>query len=134
MKFPRQFLLFGLVGSIGFVVDSTVLYLLRDAVGLYFGRLLSFTTSVFVTWLLNRNLTFAEQRSGKPRHHELAIYFLLMLIGGAVNYGTYAALVSQSTLANQQPIWGVAAGSLAGMVVNLLSSRHLLFKQRRLKN
>ena len=134
MKFPRQFLLFGLVGSVGFVLDTAVLYLISESVGLYWGRLFSFATSVFVTWILNRNLTFADRRSDKPKHHELIIYFLLMALGGLVNYATYVILILNFTLAHQQPVWGVAAGGVTGMLLNLFSARHFLFKIHVLKS
>ena len=130
MKFPRRLFLFGLVGAIGFTVDTAVLYLVSESVGLYFGRLLSFMTSVLATWILNRNLTFADRRSDKPKYHELTIYFLLMTLGGLVNYSTYAILIHHNTLVHQQPVLGVAAGSLAGMLLNLFSARHFLFKLR----
>ena len=131
MNFSKQFFLFGLVGTVGFVVDTTVLYLVRDAVGLYWGRLLSFMTSVLVTWVLNRRLTFADRRSDKPKQQELLIYFLLMSLGGIVNYCTYAFFISHNAMVQQQPAWGIAAGSLAGMLVNLWSARAFLFTIRR---
>lgn len=131
MKFQRQFLLFGFVGSLGFVVDSGVLYLLKDLVGLYIGRIFSFISAVFVTWILNRNMTFADRTSGKSLGGEFARYFLLMLIGGVVNYGTYVAVISRVATAHDQPIWAVAAGSIAGLGVNLLSSKFMLYRHRR---
>lgn len=128
MKFSRPFFLFAAVGTVGFVVDTSVLYLLKGVVGLYFGRLFSFVVSVFVTWVLNRSVTFADRASRKSKYHEFAIYFLLMTVGGLVNYSIYAGLVSHFSLVHDQPVWGVAAGSVAGLVINLLSSRFLLFR------
>lgn len=128
MKFRRQFLLFCLVGSIGFVVDSVVLYLCKGLVGLYFGRLFSFSFSVFVTWILNRNMTFADRVSGKSMGQEFAHYWLLMLLGGVVNFCTYAILISHFAFLYEQPVWAIAAGSIAGMGVNLLSSKYLLYR------
>ncbi|ACO77817.1 hypothetical protein AvCA_16020 [Azotobacter vinelandii CA] len=55
-------------------------------------------------------------------------YLLLMLIGGGVNYGVYAWLIVSSPFASQYPVVGVAAGSLAGMFVNLVNSRYLLYR------
>lgn len=128
MKFQQQFILFLLVGTIGFCVDTAVLYLLKDSVGLYGGRVLSFTASVFATWVLNRNLTFSDRTSGKTKHHEFAIYFSLMMLGGLANYSAYALMIFHFKLANAQPVWAVAVGSLAGMGINLCSSRFLLYR------
>lgn len=131
MKFQRQFLLFGLVGSLGFVVDSGVLYLLKDVAGLYMGRVYSFTSAVFVTWILNRNMTFADRTSGYSQVSEFVQYFLLMLLGGAVNYGAYVAMISHFSWAYDQPVWAVAAGSIAGLGVNLVTSKFVLYRHRR---
>ena len=51
-----------------------------------------------------------------------------MLAGGSVNYGIYAWLIVSYPLVLQYPIIGVAAGSIAGLAVNLLSSRFLLYR------
>jgi fructose-specific phosphotransferase system IIC component len=56
---------------------------------------------------------------------------LLMLIGGAVNYSAYAFTVSKYPVAATHPIIGVAVGSIAGMFVNLMTSRMILFKHRK---
>jgi putative flippase GtrA len=128
MKFLRQLFLFGFVGSIGFLVDVAVLYILKESIGLYLGRLFSFTASVLVTWVLNRRVTFAERQSSKVKHHEFTLYFVLMCVGGSVNYSTYAFLLANFIFVQQQPVWGVAAGSIAGMFINLFSVSKLLFK------
>ncbi len=124
----RQTLLFGMVGTIGFLVDSTVLYLLKGAVGLYWGRAISFFCAAATTWLLNRTFTFRGHSSGHGPLKEMFVYIGLMMLGGAVNYLVYAVLVANSALVVAFPILGVAAGSLAGMGVNLLTSRFLLFR------
>ncbi|WP_442880454.1 GtrA family protein [Chlorobium sp.] len=61
---------FGLSGIVGFVIDSFVLYLLKDSLGLYVARLVSFMTAVFSTWLFNRTITFSEQDSGYSKAKE----------------------------------------------------------------
>ncbi|MFV0477881.1 MAG: GtrA family protein [Parahaliea sp.] len=131
IKGLHRILLFALAGVIGFAVDVTLLYASKALLGLYGGRLLSFSGAVLTTWLFNRSLTFADRRSGHSPGREFGSYFALMIIGGAVNYGVYALLVSATLTAGPiEPAWAVAAGSLAGMGVNLLSSRYLLFRFR----
>ena len=102
LKF-REFFFFGLAGTFGFVVDTAVLYLLRGYLGPFYARIFSFLTAV-------------------------TIYLILMLAGGSVNYGIYAWLIVSYQLVLQYPIIGVAAGSIAGLAVNLLSSRFLLYR------
>ena len=124
----RQAVLFGLVGVVGFFVDAGVLTLLKGWLGLYGGRAVSFFCAVAATWLLNCAFTFGGRASGHGPLKEMLIYLGLMMIGGAVNYLAYALLVAHSPLVAAFPVLGVAAGSLAGMTFNLLTSRFLLFR------
>ncbi len=128
MKALRELVLFGLVGVVGFIVDSGILYLLKASLGLYYGRLLSFICAVLTTWILNRHLTFRKRASGLSLTHEFSRYLGLMLGGGAVNYASYALLVYFVEFVARQPVWGVAVGSVAGMLVNYLLARFLLFR------
>lgn len=128
---PRTILAFGAVGTLGFMVDTAALYLLRGLLGLYVARLVSFLCAAAVTWLLNRHLTFARRRSSYAASTEMAVYILLMMVGGMVNYGLYAWLVTASPTVAEAPVLGVAAGSLAGMAVNLTTSRFLLFRHEK---
>lgn len=119
---------FSVSGALGFAVDASVLYMLKGSFGLYGARLISFLSAVAVTWMFNRTVTFKDRMSGHSLGREFLVYFGLMVIGGAVNYGLYALLVHEQPLVALYPVVGVAAGSLAGMAVNLLTSRCLLFK------
>lgn len=124
----REFLLFGLVGTVGFIADTGILYLFRDSVGNYWARAISFPCAVFVTWILNRNLTFRNKSANRTLAREFVHYFGMMIAGGMVNYGTYAVLVAWSPTVQRLPVLGVAAGSLAGMFVNYLQLRLLMYK------
>ncbi len=128
MKALRELVLFGFAGVMGFIADTGVLYLLKPALGLYYGRLISFICAVVVTWLINRHLTFVKRASGLSLWREFSRYFGLMLGGGLVNYATYALLVSFFEAIASQPVWGVAAGSCTGMLVNYLSAKFLVFR------
>jgi putative flippase GtrA len=130
MKVVKELVLFGLVGVAGFIVDAGVLYLLKSSLGLYYGRVFSFISAVLTTWILNRHLTFSERASGLSLSHEFSRYFGLMLGGGLVNYASYALLVYFVEFVARQPVWGVAAGSCAGMLVNYLTARFLVFRGR----
>jgi putative flippase GtrA len=122
-----QFLRFGVVGTIGFVVDTAVLYAgLWLGLGLYGGRAVSYVAAATTTWALNRIWTFRGQGEG-PAWRQWAIFLAVNLVGFACNYGTYAALVSGVAFVAQHPVIGVAAGSLAGMIGNFLLSRRFVF-------
>ncbi|MEA5097994.1 MAG: GtrA family protein [Burkholderiaceae bacterium] len=128
MKFLRSIFLFGIVGTVGFLADTAVLYLLRDTLGPWVARLCSFLVAVLVTWLMNRYLTFSDRASKLPIHQEFSVYLILMLVGGSVNYGVYAWLIVSDEIVRQHPVLGVACGSLAGMAINLFCAQFLLFR------
>lgn len=122
-----QFLRFGVVGIIGFLVDTAVLYAgLALGLGLYGGRALSYLAAASATFALNRAWTFRGQGEGRVAR-QWALFVVLNLVGFAFNYGTYAALVASVALVAQHPVIGVAAGSLAGMMGNFLLSRRYVF-------
>lgn len=123
-----QFLRFGVVGTVGFLVDTAVLYAgLALGLGLYSGRAVSYVAAATTTWALNRAWTFRD--SGRaPAARQWALFLLVNLIGFACNYGTYAALIAFVPLVAAHPVLGVAAGALAGMVGNFWLSRRFVFK------
>lgn len=123
-----QFLQFGVVGTIGFVVDTAVLYAgLALGLGLYGGRAVSYLAAATTTWALNRAWTFRAAGQA-PMARQWAVFVLVNLLGFACNYGTYALLVAGVPLVAAHPVLGVAAGSLAGMVGNFVLSRRYVFK------
>ena len=127
-----QFLRFGVVGTIGFLVDTAVLYAsLWAGLGLYAGRALSYVAAATGNWALNRAWTFRE--AGRPAGRaalgrQWALFLAVNLVGFAVNYGTYALLVANLPVAAAHPVLAVAAGSLAGMGGNFLLSRRFVFR------
>jgi len=134
---PGQFIRFTLVGGIGFVVDAGLLRLLLMAgFGYYGGRVVSFLAAATTTWLLNRSFTFRRESSaesvaiGHPAGEWIA-YLGVMVIGGAVNYGTYAVAIALSELVRAHPELGVALGSLAGLCINFWSAKLMIFERKR---
>lgn len=127
-KAVRQFLWFFAVGAAGFVVDTAALYaaLAFLGSGLYLGRVISYLAAASATWALNRRFTFREHRSER-RLGEWGRFLAANAVGGLVNYATYAVLVATQPVVTAYPVLGVAAGSLAGLVVNFTLSRRLVF-------
>jgi putative flippase GtrA len=123
----RQFLKFGVVGTLGFVVDTTVVYALRAALGLYGAGLVAFVVAATANWVMNRLWTFRGQGS-LPPHREWARYMTTNLAGFVLNRGTYALLVTFVAVCARQPVLAVAAGSIAGMGVNFALSRTMVFR------
>lgn len=122
-----QFLMFGTVGTFGWVVDTVTVYSLRDSLGLYGAGMVSYVVAATTTWLCNRVWTFRGQGSG-PAHRQWARFLGANLLGFILNRGTYALLVTFFALCARQPIFATAAGAIAGMFVNFGLSRALVFR------
>jgi putative flippase GtrA len=121
-----QFLMFGTVGTVGFLVDTAVVYSLRHALGLYGAGVVSYLIAATVTWLLNRIWTF-RGLGGQPIHEQWARFLLVNFVGFMLNRGTYAILVTFVALCAEQPVYAVAAGAIAGMFLNFGLSRTMVF-------
>lgn len=116
----------GIAGVAGFATDAGILYLLfACGFGPFTGRLFSLLTAVFVTWEFNCHKSFAVQYSG-PLWREGLRYLAVMMFGGAANYATYSALI----MAGWPPILGLVAGTGIGTVLNFLSARSWVFRNR----
>jgi len=128
----KQLALFGVGGVIGFIVDAGILQLL--VVGLawdrYSGRLISFLCAATATWIFNRHYTFRG-----PRRHTLlgewVRYVFAMSWGFACNYTAYWWCVYFFNFDGPWLILAVAAGSVAGLGVNYMASRHWVFRHHK---
>ena len=126
----RQFLCFAGVGTIGFLVDAGVLYLVLSTTGLgfYFGRLISYLAAATVTWALNRRYTFQDSAPrGKAR--QWARFLAVNAGGGLANYAIYSLLVFQFAFFREWPVLAVGAGSLTGLAINFTASKFLVFNK-----
>lgn len=123
----RQFIRFGIVGILGFVVNTAVVYAARDELGLYGAGTLAYPVAATVNWAVNRIWTFRGRSSG-AMHHQWLKFLAANAIGAVLNLGTYFLLVTISPVAAEYPVIAVAAGALAGMFVNFFLSRALVFK------
>ncbi|MBO9514197.1 MAG: GtrA family protein [Variovorax sp.] len=130
MRIGREFLSFAIVGALGFVVDVGVLYLASPHLGWYGGRIVSWWVAATATWLLNRHFTFRARPSGRSIALEYAHYMLTMAGGALVNYAAYVLTLRWAGGA-WGPALGVAVGSCAGLAVNFLSARYLVFRAAR---
>lgn len=126
------FIRFAFVGTLGLVVDLTVLWIGIHVLGLgpYAGRALSFAFAVTFTWAVNRHVTFGDKRAtdapGMAR--EWMRFVAANSIGLAVNYAVYAALIvwGPGLLAN--PMVAAGIGAIAGLAFNYTASSRLVFR------
>ncbi|MDE2515486.1 MAG: GtrA family protein [Rhodospirillales bacterium] len=127
LRVLAQFLQFSVVGTVGFLLDTATVYGTRGVLGLYGAGALAYGVAASGNWLFNRLWTFRGQGSG-PAHRQWARFLLANLPGILLNRGTYAILVTISPLCARQPVFAVAAGSLAGMFINFSLSRRMVFR------
>lgn len=125
----RQLTAFGIVGVVGFVIDAGTLYAARWlGLGLFLGRVISYVAAATSTWALNRRYTFTSREDRGP-WREWVMFMVSQLFGAAFNLGLYAWLVTRSPVIAAQPVIAVAAGSLAGMLVNFFVAKKFVFKE-----
>ena len=120
---------FGLVGTVGVVVDGGVLQLLVTfgGWGPMAARLVSFPLAVLATWWLNRQFTFAGQ-DGRGLLASLVRYVAVSIVGTAVNFGVYTSLVFGSAAMAARPLVPFAIASVLALAFNYLGSKHFAFR------
>jgi putative flippase GtrA len=127
-KTSVQILRFAIAGVAGLVVDVVVLYLaMALGSGFYLGRAVSFLAAVWTTWRINRRYTFHP--AGDSVWREWWRYLSAMLGGGAVNYLASSAAIMLLPHWGFTPALAVAIGSLAGMSINFISAKLLVFQR-----
>ncbi len=123
----KQFLRFGLVGAMGFVVDTTTVYLLLGEVGVYWAGTLAYPVAASFNWAVNRVWTFRGLSTGSASA-QWGRFLAVNLLGFGLNRGTYFILVTVSPFVAAHPVFAVAAGAVAGLAVNFDLSRRLVFR------
>lgn len=125
-----QIVSFGIIGVIGFGVDSAVLYALIFGAGVdhMLARLPSFLAAATCTWALNRRFTFRGVHHGR-RRDQWAKFLAANSLGACANLATYSLLIGQGEPFLRHPVLAVGAGSLAGMGFNFIASKWMVFRQ-----
>lgn len=125
----RQFFKFGIVGFIGFLVDTAFLYIGIHALGLdrIPAGFFAFPFAVTVTWIGNRLFTFREL-DHEPMAKQWAKFASVCAVGIVFNRGTYSLMVSTIPLVYTYPVLGLLGGTAAGMFFNFFASKKLVFK------
>ena len=130
MRLVGQLFRFSLVGTAGFAVDVAVLYLLSHAgLDLYSARACSFVAAATFTFMGNRLLTFPSAADSRRRlSGDWFLYLGAMTLGGLVNYGIYAFLITYLPVFHDHPWLAVAAGTGAGLLINFTMARRVLYR------
>ena len=125
----NRFFKFCIVGSAGFLVDTGVYYLAAIILPVLLSRLLSFSSAVLFTYYFNRYFTFKNHSAMTIT--EFLKYYSAMVLGGAVNIGSFWLLMHIFSIINSYPILGIAFGSIAGLVVNFITSKFIFTNSKK---
>ena len=127
LRLLGPFLRFGVVGVLGFVVDTATVYATMGWVGLYGAGLLAYLVAASVNWGINRVWTFRGQGSG-PAYRQWGAFLAANLVGFGLNRGAYFSLIFLSPVCAAHPVLAVAAGAIAGLAANFHLSRTRVFR------
>ncbi len=125
-----QFLRFGVVGALGFVWDTSTVYLTRATIGLMPAIMLAFLVAATLNWALNRAWTFRHTPCVHSLARQWALYMVANSLGFVLNRGTAAILVTAFVACREQPVLALAAGAGAGLAANFILSQRFVFRTR----
>jgi putative flippase GtrA len=122
-----QFMRFAVIGVLGFVWDTCIVYALAPRLGPYVAGLLSYFIVGSINWVLNRVWTYRHAVHAPP-HRQLMLFLLANSVGLLINRGAYFTLVATVPVCRQYLVLPVAAGGISGMFINFFLSRRLVFR------
>jgi putative flippase GtrA len=122
----RQFIKFGVVGSIGTVVDICILAFLHEIVGLnvYIANFFSFSAAVLNNYTLNSLWTFRDQE--KEHKRQLVQFALVSVVGMALSQ---ALLYFFHDILNLHYLIAKCLGIVIVLFWNFFANRSWTFKQ-----
>lgn len=124
----KQFIKFGLVGTVGFIVDALILLLLvhKFSFSIESSRIFSFSGAVFVTWILNRKFTFSKIEDTSKKK-EYSLYLVIQTIGACLNYLIFISLVYYNIFFQDYLIVSLGIASLIAMFFNFYISKKFIY-------
>lgn len=124
----RQFIRFGCVGAVGFLVDFGSSAALGYMMNFYPAAILAYIIAATNNWFLNRLWTF--KKASQDTHtasQQWQIFLLANLPGLIVNRGIIFVLTGFSPFIMQYKIIAFFFGTLGGMFLNFFLSRRCVF-------
>ena len=123
---------FGIVGSLGFVIDASILAALVHGLAWspLVARVVSIAVAVLCTWRLHRHWTFSSGTQ-RPPFAQSMMYAGFQALTVCINYFVFSVLVLEGGIWRAYPVLAVAAGAIAGMGLSYLLSRHITFAEPR---
>lgn len=122
-----RLLRFGIVGGIGFVVDTSMLAIFHHALGVnpFAARVFSIALAALATWQLNRNVTFGPSDHGPIG--EGFRYYCVVIASAGINYGIYSAILL--SMNGFSPILATAIATGCTMIVSYVGYSQFVFRR-----
>lgn len=131
--YRTEIFLFICAGTAGFVIDYLAVLLCVQSLFLspYVARVFSFIAAVLTTYTINKRITFSARIKEGSKTPGLLSYTGTMLLGLCINYAVYAIIiyVAISIPLQLRLLFAVGMGSLAGMALNFILCRTVLFRK-----
>jgi dolichol-phosphate mannosyltransferase len=128
-NFIIRFIKFGIVGTSGIVVNTSVLWVLKGLLGvpLAIAPIFAIGTAVFSNFILNNYWTWNENKNVRKHNffHRLWRYYLSASLGALINY---VALLALTNYLDIHYLIANLAGIFLGMVSNFLLGEFWVFK------
>ncbi|MCC4300242.1 GtrA family protein [Aurantimonas coralicida] len=117
---------FALVGVAGFAINALIVHLVVPTIGPIWAQAIAFPVAVTATWWLNRRYTFDPSHKGWLA--EWAQYVGANVLGWLATNLTYLMLIVTMSYLYDRPLIALAVGAAAGMGLNFVASRRLVFR------
>jgi dolichol-phosphate mannosyltransferase len=128
-NFIIRFIKFGIVGTSGIAVNTSVLWVLKGLLGvpLAIAPIFAIGTAVFSNFILNNYWTWNENKNVRKHNffHRLWRYYLSASLGALINY---VALLALTNYLDIHYLIANLAGIFLGMVSNFLLGEFWVFK------
>ena len=127
----KQFLRFATVGVLLFVLDAGFFSaMLRIGCPVVVSRVTAVCVAIFASWLVNRNWTFRGAQAPKDASvREFLKFAATQALGAGVNTLVSLFAYGFAVVAAFGPWAAVAAGSAAGLMVNFIGAKYLVFNR-----
>lgn len=123
----KKLIRFAIVGTTGFAVDATVLWLFLEftSIGAFSARVVAIALAMATTWVLNRTFTFgASQRSVLVEGFR---YGTVGVISAVLNYAIYASLLL--SMPHLNPMAALVFASGGAMAFSFFGYARFVFRR-----
>lgn len=133
-KNTNQIFWFIVAGTVGFIIDAGILeFIVRYAnIGLFRGRIISFSIAVIATWQINRLFTFQQKSISNMGIKKVSSEFIKYLFSSSmsiiINFGIYSFAILSFSLCREIPSLAVVLGSLGAMFITFFMSKYWVFR------